>query len=67
MENKTTNVQVTEEEGIKTVRLRTVDKTTHPWKYKTVKKAEAGDHIEPHTRNCDYEDEALKYFEILRK
>lgn len=62
-----TNVQVIEEDGAKIVNLRSVDRSTHPWTYETVDSAPAGDHVSEHSRNCDFDDEARRYFELLRK
>jgi hypothetical protein len=61
------NVIVGEVKGKKRVSLRDVNRDTFPWTYKTVKEADARDHIEPHSRNCDFETEARGYFNHLKK
>jgi hypothetical protein len=63
------NVHVSVEmvEGEKKVRLQGVDRNVHPWKFTVVEEAPARNHVEIHTRNCDFEHEAKQYFDMLKK
>lgn len=61
------NVQVVEHGSKKIVHLRSVDRSTFPWTFHIIESAEAGDHQQPHSRNCDFETEARHYFELLKK
>lgn len=59
------NAEVVERDGQKTVNLRSVDRSTHPWTYAVVETARAANHVHPHVRNCDFEGGLRNYFKVL--
>lgn len=60
-----TYVVVEKRDGVKIVVLQNIGRDTFPWTLTTVRIALASRGAAVHTRSCDYEDEALRYFDIM--